>query len=122
MIIDPRVFEDVYLPRELAHRESEVGQLSRAFQPALSGSTPHNALISGPSGVGKTVLARHTLGQLEKHASLTLTSEASEKALGRSFARRFANIWPTSASSSPRALPSTTSVNFFVIPSNIHSS
>jgi hypothetical protein len=40
MIIDPRVFEDVYLPRELIHRESEVGQLSRAFQPALSGSTP----------------------------------------------------------------------------------
>jgi len=68
MIIDPRVFEDVYLPRELIHRESEVGQLSRAFQPALSGSAPHNALISGPSGVGKTVLARHTLDRLEKRA------------------------------------------------------
>jgi len=35
------------------HRESRVGQLSRAFQPGLSGSAPHNALISGPSGVGK---------------------------------------------------------------------
>ena len=53
MITDRRVFEDIYLPRELIHRESEVGQLSRAFQPALSGSAPYNALISGPSGVGK---------------------------------------------------------------------
>jgi hypothetical protein len=28
MIINLRIFEDVYLPRELIHRESEVGQLS----------------------------------------------------------------------------------------------
>lgn len=64
MNIDRRVFADGYLPRELIHREPEVGQLSRAFQPALTDSCPHNALISGPSGVGKTVLARHTLDRL----------------------------------------------------------
>ena len=81
MIIDFRVFEDVYLPRELMHRESEVGQLSRAFQPALSGSAPHNALISGPSGVGKTVLARHTLNRLEKRAPV---SHAHIRCLGKS--------------------------------------
>ena len=45
MIIDPRVFEDIYLPRELIHRESEVSQLSRAFQPALDGSAPHNGNV-----------------------------------------------------------------------------
>ena len=81
MIIDPRFFEDVYLPRELMHRESEVGQLSRAFQPALSGSAPYNALISGPSGVGKTVLARHTLDRLEKRAPV---SHAHIRSLGKS--------------------------------------
>ena len=81
MIIDPRVFEDVYLPRELMHRESEVGQLSRAFQPALSGSAPYNTLISGPSGVGKTVLARHTLDRLEKRAPV---SHAHIRSLGKS--------------------------------------
>jgi Cdc6-like AAA superfamily ATPase len=58
-----------------------VGQLSRAFQPALSGSTPHNALISGPSGVGKTVLARHTLDRLEKRAPV---SHAHIRSLGKS--------------------------------------
>jgi cell division control protein 6 len=64
MNIDRRVFEDGYLPRELIHRESEVGQLSRALQPALTDSCPYNTLISGSSGVGKTVLARHTLDRL----------------------------------------------------------
>lgn len=80
MIIDPRVFDDVFLPQELIHREVEVGQLSRAFQPALSGSAPHNALISGPSGVGKTVLARHTLYRLEKRAPV---SHAHIRSLGK---------------------------------------
>jgi len=61
MIIDPRVFEDVYLPRELIHRESEVGQLSRAFQPGLGGPALHNALISGASGVGKVLFTRYTV-------------------------------------------------------------
>lgn len=62
---DPRSsgFEDIYLPRELMHRESEVCQLSRAFKPALTGSATRNALISGFSGVGKTVLARHILNR-----------------------------------------------------------
>lgn len=81
MIIDPQVFEDVYLPWELMHRESEVGKLSRAFQPALSGSAPHNTQINGPSGVGKTVLARHTLNRLEKRA---LVPHAHIRTLGKS--------------------------------------
>ena len=81
MIIDSRVLEDVYLPRELMYRESGVGQLSRAFQPALTGSAPHNALTSGPSGVGKTVLARHTLDRLEKRAPV---SQAHIRSLGKS--------------------------------------
>jgi len=81
MILDARVIEDVYLPRELIHRESEVGQLSRAFQQALTRSAPHNALISGPSGVDKTVLARHTLDRLEKRAPV---SHAHIRSLGKS--------------------------------------
>lgn len=61
MATNSRVFEDVYLPRELITRESEGGHLSRAFQQALTGSAPQNALISGPGGVGETLLERLTL-------------------------------------------------------------
>jgi len=70
MITDPRVFEDEYLPRELRHREGPVEELSRAFDPALDGARADDVLIAGPSGVGKTVLARHTLGKLEAYAAV----------------------------------------------------
>lgn len=67
MIANPRIFADDHLPRELAHREGEVEELSLAFDPALDGQTAEDVLISGPSGVGKTVLARHTLAKLEQY-------------------------------------------------------
>jgi Cdc6-like AAA superfamily ATPase len=67
MITDPRVFENGYLPRELMHREGEVEELTRAFQPALHGQAADHVLISGPSGVGKTVLARFALERLLEH-------------------------------------------------------
>jgi len=70
MITDPRVFEDAYLPRELIHREAAVEELSMAFDPALDGEAADDVLIAGPSGVGKTVLARHTLGKLEAFAAV----------------------------------------------------
>lgn len=70
MIVDPRVFEDEYLPRELKHREGPVEELCRAFDPAVEGDQATDVLVAGPSGVGKTVLVRHTLGRLEQYASV----------------------------------------------------
>lgn len=70
MITDPRVFEDDYLPRELMHRGQAVEHLSRAFEPATRGERARDVLITGPSGVGKTVLARHTLDRLADHADV----------------------------------------------------
>lgn len=70
MITDPRVFDDDHLPRELAHRDAEVATLSRALEPALNGERADDVLISGPRGVGKTVLVRHTLGRLDRHADV----------------------------------------------------
>lgn len=70
MITDPRVFEDKYLPRELKHREGPVEELCRAFDPAVDGDQATDVLVAGPSGVGKTVLVRHTLGRLEQYADV----------------------------------------------------
>jgi len=73
MLTDPGVFEDAYLPRRLLHRDQEVSQLSREFHPIVDGEAGSDALISGPSGVGKTVLSRHTLDRLETSADVEYT-------------------------------------------------
>ena len=69
MIADPRVFDDEFVPPDLLHRENEIEQLLRRFttrHPAES-----DVLISGPSGVGKTVLARTAVDHLETQTDVT---------------------------------------------------
>jgi len=70
MITNRGVFDDDYPPRELLHREAEVAELTRAVAPATRGDRADDILISGPSGVGKTTLARHSLDRLEARADV----------------------------------------------------
>ncbi|WP_135535354.1 Cdc6/Cdc18 family protein [Halostella pelagica] len=73
MIVKPEVFQDGFVPRNLLHRDQEVEQLSRAFDPALRGERPLDVLLTGSSGVGKTVLARHTLDRLQAQTAVDQT-------------------------------------------------
>ncbi|ELY54212.1 Cdc6/Cdc18 family protein [Natronococcus jeotgali] len=69
MIADTRVFDDSFLPPDPLHREAETEQLLRRF------TTTHprasDVLISGPSGVGKTLLARNAVNHLETQTDIT---------------------------------------------------
>jgi len=71
MITDARVFEDIHLPRELPHRNGELQSLARALDPSNNpAGGVQDVLVSGPSGVGKTALARHYLRRAERHDRL----------------------------------------------------
>ncbi len=66
MIQDARVLQDDYLPREIVHRHEEMSQLATALSPVVEGDRPQHALLTGPSGAGKTCVARATLDRLQE--------------------------------------------------------
>lgn len=70
MLADPRVFREDHLPHDLPHRSAELTQVLRQFEPAVRGAAAHSLLISGPSGVGKTVLSRHAVRELRSEAPI----------------------------------------------------
>jgi len=70
MLRRPEVFDDDHLPRQLLHRERETKQLLRALDPGPDGDSRGHAVISGPSGVGKTVLLRYCSRTLERERSI----------------------------------------------------
>ena len=73
MLTEPQVFEETHLPRRLEHRDPEVQHLSRALEPTIRGEPAPDVLLSGPSGVGKTVLSRFVLRRVRERGAVPWT-------------------------------------------------
>lgn len=57
---DEQVFNPNYLPDTLLYRDTELQTLIALLKPGLRGGKPHNTLVIGPPGTGKTTTV-HTL-------------------------------------------------------------
>ncbi|APW96509.1 AAA family ATPase [Halobiforma lacisalsi AJ5] len=66
MIVDDRVLREDFVPSEVVHRHDEVNLLSETLEPLLYDRRPEPAFLFGPTGVGKTCIARYTLAQLRE--------------------------------------------------------
>jgi len=64
MISNPHVLEEDFVPREVVHRDAEITMISEALDPLTKGQSPSPLFLYGPSGAGKTCLARYTGTQL----------------------------------------------------------
>jgi archaeal cell division control protein 6 len=66
VIVDGRVLHGDFVPSEVVHRHEEVNLLSETLEPLLYDERPDPSFLFGPTGVGKTCIARYTLEQLRE--------------------------------------------------------
>jgi orc1/cdc6 family replication initiation protein len=66
VITNARVLQEDFVPADVEHRHEEISRLSSALEPLLGGEQPETPLLFGPTGVGKTCVARYTLGRLRE--------------------------------------------------------
>jgi orc1/cdc6 family replication initiation protein len=66
MITDARPLDPEFVPGDLRHRAGEVNTLTAALRPVTRGDHPNPCLLTGPSGTGKTCIARYTATQLRE--------------------------------------------------------
>jgi orc1/cdc6 family replication initiation protein len=66
MIRDARVLQADFVPREVVHRDPEANQLSNALEPIARGEPAETAFLFGPSGTGKTCLAKFIVERLRR--------------------------------------------------------
>ena len=65
MITDARALRPEFVPQDLQHRDAKIDHLSSVLAPSTL-SRAENVCIFGPTGVGKTTIAKYTLGQLKR--------------------------------------------------------
>ena len=61
MIQDARFLRAEFVPSEVVHRDAEVNHLSSVLEPLTRGEPAETALITGPTGSGKTCIAKFTV-------------------------------------------------------------
>jgi orc1/cdc6 family replication initiation protein len=66
MIRDARVLRAGFVPREVEHRDAEVNHLSSVLEPITNGEPADTALVTGPSGTGKTCISKFVTERLRE--------------------------------------------------------
>ncbi|WP_136718616.1 Cdc6/Cdc18 family protein [Halorientalis salina] len=64
MITDARPLQPEFVPADVRHRDGEIDALTSTLAPILDGNHADPALLYGPSGTGKTCIARYAVDKL----------------------------------------------------------
>jgi len=68
MIRDARVLRAGFVPQEIEHRDPEVNHLSSVLRPLTDGDPAETAIVTGPSGAGKTCISQFVTERLREEA------------------------------------------------------
>ena len=66
MIRDARVLRAGFVPREVEHRDAEVNHLSSVLETITNGEPADTAIVTGPSGTGKTCISQFVTERLRE--------------------------------------------------------
>ncbi len=66
MITNARVLQEDFVPQDVVHRHEEIERLSAALSPLMDGEPAETPLAFGPTGAGKTCVARYTTERLRE--------------------------------------------------------
>jgi len=66
MIQDARFLRAEFVPSEVVHRDGKVNHLSSVLEPLTRGEPADTALLTGPTGSGKTCIAKFTVNELRQ--------------------------------------------------------
>ncbi len=66
MIRDARVLRIGFVPREVEHRDAAVNHFSSVREPITNGEPADTAIITGPSGAGKTCISKFVTERLRE--------------------------------------------------------
>lgn len=66
MIRDARVLRAGFVPREVEHRDAEVNHLSSVLEPITNEEPADTAIVTGPSGAGKTCVSQFVTERLRE--------------------------------------------------------
>jgi len=74
MIRDARVLRAGFVPQEIEHRDAEVNHLSSVLEPITNGEPADTAIVTGPSGTGKTCISQFVTERLREEVLETETT------------------------------------------------
>lgn len=66
MITDARVLDPKFVPQDVVHRDGQINHLTSTLKPIMDGEAAEPSFLYGPSGTGKTCIARYALDRLRK--------------------------------------------------------
>ena len=66
MMRDARVLRAGFVPQEVEHRDAEVNHLSSVLKPITNGEPADTAIVTGPSGAGKTCISQFVTERLRE--------------------------------------------------------
>ena len=66
LFLDGSILSPGYVPKRLIARDEQIKKVANLFAPVLSLNPPHNSIIYGKTGTGKTVVVKYVYSKLHE--------------------------------------------------------